>query len=81
MKCLLVLLTVIGMMALTACAEAAEVTSSEAATEGNDTSAAAGQTGTMVIRNMGNLTSWNPALTSDGASIQARRLLWPAMVC
>ena len=29
---------------------------------------------------MGNLTSWNPALTSDGASIQARNLLWPPLV-
>ena len=35
---------------------------------------------TMVIRNMGNLTSWNPALTSDGASLQARSLLWPALI-
>lgn len=38
------------------------------------------QAETIVIRNMGNLTSWNPALTSDGASIQARSLLWPALV-
>jgi len=29
---------------------------------------------------MGNLTSWNPALTSDGASLQARSLLWPALI-
>jgi peptide/nickel transport system substrate-binding protein len=36
--------------------------------------------GTVVIRNMGNLTSWNPALTNDGASTQARSLLWPALV-
>ena len=39
-----------------------------------------GPEGTMVIRNMGNLTSWNPALTNDGASTQARSLLWPALI-
>jgi len=38
------------------------------------------QTGTIVIRNMGNLTAWNPALTDDGASMQARSLLFPALV-
>ena len=42
--------------------------------------ATADEEGTIVIRNMGNLTSWNPALTSDGASIQARSLLWPALI-
>lgn len=40
----------------------------------------AGPEGTIVIRNMGNLTSWNPALTNDGASTQARSLLWPALI-
>jgi len=35
---------------------------------------------TLVIRNMGNLTTFNPALTSDGASDQARSLLWPAFI-
>ena len=35
---------------------------------------------TIVIRNMGNLTTFNPALTNDGASTQARSLLWPALI-
>lgn len=40
-----------------------------------------GQDGeTIVIRNMGNLTTFNPALTNDGASTQARALLWPALI-
>jgi peptide/nickel transport system substrate-binding protein len=35
---------------------------------------------TIVIRNMGNLTSFNPEISSDGASDQARRLLWPGLI-
>jgi peptide/nickel transport system substrate-binding protein len=42
---------------------------------------ALGQDGeTVVIRNMGNLITFNPTLVSDGASDQARNLLWPALV-
>lgn len=74
----LVLFILLGLLALTACT--AGVINSETATETTDTSASTAETGTMVIRNMGNLTSWNPALTSDGASIQARSLLWPALI-
>lgn len=33
---------------------------------------------TIVIRGFGNIVSYNPALTSDGASFQAFSLLWPA---
>ncbi|MEM7533370.1 MAG: ABC transporter substrate-binding protein [Chloroflexota bacterium] len=79
----LVLLLLIGTMVLSACAGAGVTdgdTSSEAADGSGDASSSAEGTGTIVIRNMGNLTSWNPALTSDGASIQARDLLWPALI-
>ena len=102
---ILVLLTLLGMLGLTACVEGVGVTQvetdvetvetdaetvetdveTEAETveteaETADTASSEEQTGTIVIRNMGNLTSWNPALTSDGASIQARNLLWPALI-
>lgn len=70
----------LGLLSLAACAPALPVTTSETAAEAGEADASTEQTGTMVIRNMGNLTSWNPALTSDGASIQARRLLWPALI-
>ena len=76
----LVLVTLLGMLVLTACAQGVGAPSSETGAESIDTSPPEQQTGTIVIRNMGNLTSWNPALTSDGASIQARSLLWPALV-
>src|SRR5262245_14738927 len=33
---------------------------------------------TIVIRGLGNITTFNPSLTSDGASFQAFSLLWPA---
>ena len=33
---------------------------------------------TIVIRGFGNITTFNPALSSDGASIQAFDILWPA---
>ncbi len=33
---------------------------------------------TIVIRGLGNITTFNPAMTSDGASYQAYSLLWPA---
>lgn len=33
---------------------------------------------TIVIRGFGNIVSFNPALTSDGASYQANNILWPA---
>jgi peptide/nickel transport system substrate-binding protein len=33
---------------------------------------------TIVIRGLGNITTFNPAMTSDGASYQAYALLWPA---
>lgn len=75
---LLVLLTLLSTLTF-ACAEGG-VTPSETAMETTDSAESAEQTGTIVIRNMGNLTSWNPALTSDGASIQARNLLWPALI-
>lgn len=75
-----VLLIFLGLLSLTACQPGGPASSSETAAEAVDSDASTGQTGTMVIRNMGNLTSWNPALTSDGASIQARRMLWPALV-
>ncbi|MEO8393396.1 MAG: ABC transporter substrate-binding protein, partial [Chloroflexota bacterium] len=32
---------------------------------------------TIVIRGFGNITSFNPLLSSDGASVQAYALLWP----
>ena len=32
---------------------------------------------TIVIRGFGNISGFNPALLSDGASIQAFSLLWP----
>ena len=80
----LVLFALFGMLVLTACATDVGSTPAETANETMDTStstdSSAGETGTVVIRNMGNLTSWNPALTSDGASIQARDLLWPALI-
>ncbi len=73
----LVLFGIVSLMLLTSCAPAgAPAPSAESA----DAPQAAGPEGTVVIRNMGNLTSWNPALTSDGASIQARNLLWPPLV-
>ena len=73
---ILILLTLLATLTLAACAPAPL----ETATEDTDTASSAESTGTIVIRNMGNLTSWNPALTSDGASIQARNLLWPALI-
>ena len=33
---------------------------------------------TIVIRSFGNISSFNPLLTSDGASYQAYSLIWPA---
>lgn len=78
--CLPVLLFLFAMLTLAACAGGVEVTDTEADDETLVTSSVGEQTGTVIIRNMGNLTSWNPALTSDGASIQARRLLWPALI-
>ena len=77
---LLVLLTLLSLLALTACAPGAGVTDADADAGSADTAAPVEGSDTMVIRNMGNLTSWNPALTSDGASIQARDLLWPSLV-
>ncbi|MCB0105432.1 MAG: hypothetical protein KDE53_05975, partial [Caldilineaceae bacterium] len=53
---------------------------SDSAADTVTTASSVEQTGTIVIRNMGNLTSWNPTLTSDGASLQARNLLWPALI-
>ncbi len=64
---------------LSHCTFAAE-TAGETADEALDSAPPEEATGTIVIRNMGNLTSWNPTLTSDGASIQARNLLWPALI-
>jgi peptide/nickel transport system substrate-binding protein len=77
---LLVLFTLLASLTLTACATVTAPAQSDAAAESADTAAEGEQTGTIVIRNMGNLTSWNPTLTSDGASIQARNLLWPALI-
>jgi peptide/nickel transport system substrate-binding protein len=73
----LVALSLLGLLLLTSCAPGAVP---EAGTESAAAPQAEGPVGTVVIRNMGNLTTWNPALTSDGASIQARSLLWPALV-
>lgn len=78
--CIPILLTILALMALTACAGAVEAPDADTGSDAADASAPAEGDGTMVIRNMGNLTTWNPALTSDGASIQARSLLWPALV-
>ncbi len=77
---LLVPIALLAALVLAACAT--PVADSGAGTDGDTvvTSSSGSGTGTMVIRNMGNLTSWNPALTSDGASIQARDLLWPALI-
>lgn len=75
---LFVLITLLASLTLTACATATAPTQDGAAD--TVTTASTGEQGTIVIRNMGNLTSWNPALTSDGASIQARNLLWPALI-
>ena len=72
----LVLLTVVGMLVLSACAGGVAPAAPDTAAEVQSEA----PSGTIVIRNMGNLTSWNPALTSDGASIQARNLLWPALI-
>ncbi len=118
LRTLLVLLALLGVLVLTACAQEVAVSPTETAAESpaispteeeteeteteteeeaeteseeetetmseEDTETASEeeveQTGTIVIRNMGNLTSWNPALSSDGASIQARNLLWPALI-
>ncbi|MCC6801462.1 MAG: hypothetical protein IT319_01160, partial [Anaerolineae bacterium] len=33
---------------------------------------------TIVIRGFGNIATWNPFLTTDGASYQAYSLLWPS---
>lgn len=80
---LIVLFTLIASLILTACVAPAAPTApaaAETADEAVEASPAEGPAGTMVIRNMGNLTSWNPALTSDGASLQARNLLWPALI-
>ena len=33
---------------------------------------------TVVIRGFGNITSFNPLFTNDGASYQAWSVLWPA---
>ena len=77
---ILILLTLLGTLTLTACAAEVGGTNAEADSDTMVTSSSGEQTGTMVIRNMGNLTSWNPALTSDGASLQARSLLWPPLV-
>ncbi|MFN8450102.1 MAG: ABC transporter substrate-binding protein [Anaerolineae bacterium] len=33
---------------------------------------------TIVIRGFGNIATWNPLMTTDGASYQAYSLLWPA---
>jgi peptide/nickel transport system substrate-binding protein len=35
---------------------------------------------TIVIRGFGNIVTFNPALTEDGASSQAYQLLWPSMM-
>jgi len=72
----LVLLSILGLLVLSGCTAG---TTPGATTGTTDSSQAEGPSGTIAIRNMGNLTSWNPALTSDGASLQARNLLWPAL--
>lgn len=81
---ILLLLTLLTTLGLSACAPAGEAPQAETAAETADTASSSASssegTGTIVIRNMGNLTSWNPTLTSDGASIQARNLLWPALI-
>ncbi|MCB0061606.1 MAG: ABC transporter substrate-binding protein, partial [Caldilineaceae bacterium] len=77
---LFVLFTLLASLTLTACATATAPTQDDAAADTMTTASTGEQTGTIVIRNMGNLTSWNPVLTSDGASIQARNLLWPALI-
>ncbi|HRW07182.1 MAG TPA: ABC transporter substrate-binding protein [Caldilineaceae bacterium] len=77
---LFVLLTLLASLTLTACATATAPTQSDSAADTVTTASSGEQTGTIVIRNMGNLTSWNPTLTSDGASLQARNLLWPALI-
>ena len=35
---------------------------------------------TIVIRGFGNITTFNPLMTTDGASYQAYSLLWPAPI-
>jgi len=77
---ILIPLLLLGALTLAACATEVGDTGAEADNDTMVTSSSGEQTGTMVIRNMGNLTSWNPALTSDGASLQARSLLWPALI-
>jgi peptide/nickel transport system substrate-binding protein len=83
---LLVLLALVGILLLAGCSSGAAPTgtdetadSGEAVVSG-EVAQPEGADGTVIIRNMGNLTSFNPMLTSDGASIQARRLLWPPLV-
>ena len=39
--------------------------------------AAAQDAETIVIRGFGNISTFNPALSSDGASFQAFSVLWP----
>lgn len=39
---------------------------------------AQGSADTIVIRTLGNVTNFNPVLTTDGGSLQAYNLLWPA---
>jgi len=77
---ILIPLLLLGALTLAACATEVGDSGTETANDTMVTSSSGEQTGTMVIRNMGNLTSWNPALTSDGASLQARSLLWPALI-
>ncbi|PJF24636.1 MAG: hypothetical protein CUN53_16835, partial [Phototrophicales bacterium] len=43
------------------------------------TSVTAQDSTTIVIRNIGNLTTFNPILYSDGASIIAANYLWPQL--
>src|SRR5690242_17156243 len=41
------------------------------------TASGQGQGDTIVIRGLGNITSFNPVLGQDGASLQAYNILWP----
>ncbi|MFN2203388.1 MAG: ABC transporter substrate-binding protein [Caldilineaceae bacterium] len=75
-----VLLALVGMLSLVGCSTGVAPSGPEPAASTGDTAQSEGAGGTIVIRNMGNLTSFNPTLTNDGASIQARRLLWPALI-
>lgn len=77
----LALFSLLTVLLLAACSpSAAPATDSAGSAADGEASQAEGPSGTVVIRNMGNLTTWNPVLTSDGASIQARNLLWPPLI-